>query len=289
MLCRMPCSGQRTESSHSSSARAATQRPWRDGVLKLLCVCYMHHVLFFDFAGSKWMSRLTALRTPAPLALLFSRLGACSIAVSSTTVGLTTVCDMSGTSYVPSPSAASWNRSIRSTHAYCERIGRCTGHARARYHTVWCECRIRQSRGSLFFGWRILSAPLRSRLTQNGCLLDPLAKISEFEWFLPAWLSVSGCYLPALSCLARFPPSLVCTCLVARFWPSRVSSFLSGSPLAVSASCLLGCWFCVFLAVAMTALFLNPQLQAAKIKNARTTASHAIKHITIYKHIYLYQ
>ena len=62
-------------------------------------------------------------------------------------------------------------------------------------------------------------APLRSRLTQHGSLLDPLAKIREFEWgsqllgwaslavtclrcpvwlvsrrlwFVPAWLRVSG-------------------------------------------------------------------------------------------------
>ena len=39
MLCRMPCSDQSTESRCSSSARAATQRSWRDGVVKLLCVC----------------------------------------------------------------------------------------------------------------------------------------------------------------------------------------------------------------------------------------------------------
>ena len=248
MLCRMPCSGQRTESSHSSSARAATQRPWSDGVLKLLCVCYMHHVLFLDFAGSKWMSRLTALRTPAPLALLFSRLGACSIAVSSTTVGLTTVCDMSGTSYVPSPSAASWNRSIRSTHAYCERIGRCTGHARARYHTVWCECRIRQSRGSLFFGegfsvllfdldWRRMvvfwtlwqrSASLSGSYLLGWaslavtCLRCPVWLVSRRLWFVPAWLRVSGRRASPLSFPARLSPFQRRACLVAGsacFWP----------------------------------------------------------------------
>ena len=53
MLCRMPCSDQSTESRSSSSARAATQRPWRDGVVKLLCVsvCYMIYASCSFFLG----------------------------------------------------------------------------------------------------------------------------------------------------------------------------------------------------------------------------------------------
>ena len=51
MLCRMPCSDQSTESRYSSSARAATQRPWRDGVVKLLCVCY----LIYASCSSFWI------------------------------------------------------------------------------------------------------------------------------------------------------------------------------------------------------------------------------------------
>ena len=149
MLCRMPCLDQSTESSHNSSARAATQRPWRDGVVKLLCVCYMHHVLFFWFCRLKWMSRPTALR---------NRGSSCSVAFKARSMfdscnylqqllvwQLFLTCQAQAT-------FLSWNRSIRSTHAYCERLGRCTGHARAPYHTVWCECRIQKSRGSPFFG-----------------------------------------------------------------------------------------------------------------------------------------
>ena len=47
-------------------------------------------------------------------------------------------------------------------------------------------------------------APLRSRLTQNGSLLDPLAKIREFEWgfHLLGWASL------AVTCL-RCPVWLV--------------------------------------------------------------------------------
>ena len=92
-------------------------------------------------------------------------------------------------------------------------------------------------------------APLRSRLTQNGSLLDPLAK-----WFLYlGWASLT------VTCL-RCPVWLVSR----RLWfvpacaflaVARASFFLfSGSPLAVSASCLLGCgWLCAFLIVAITA------------------------------------
>ena len=142
----------------------------------------------------------------------------------------------------------------------------------------------------------------------SGCCLPALSCLARFRGrlrFLPAWLGVSGCYLPALSSLARFlpslvctclvgcfwllptcsalsgsfpavcgsyllgwaflavsfPPSLVCACLLARFWPSRAPPLFlfSGSPLAVSASCLLGCgWLYAFLIVAITALSLNP-------------------------------
>ena len=186
--------------------------------------------------------------------------------------------------------------------------------------------------GSYLLGWASLAVP---------CLRCPLWLVSCCLWFVPAWSGVSGCCLPALSCLARFRPSTIPTCLAGRLWlylacvvlsgsflavsrlyllggvslavaclfcPVRLVSgglrflpawldvsgcffpavsglyllgcaFLavarafsfpfSGSPLAVSASCLLGCcWLCAFLTVVITALSLNPQLQAAKIKNA---------------------
>ena len=86
-----------------------------------------------------------------------------------------------------------------------------------------------------------------------GCLwLLPACFVlsGSFPWpsALPTCLAggVSGCYLPALSSLARFLPSLVCTCLVGCFWLLPTCSALSGSFPAVCGSYLLG-W--AFLAV----------------------------------------
>ena len=52
-----------------------------------------------------------------------------------------------------------------------------------------------------------------------------LSASSFFFWlvsrrlgFVPAGLRVSGCRLPALSCPARFWPSVVPTCLAGRLW-----------------------------------------------------------------------
>ena len=94
-------------------------------------------------------------------------------------------------------------------------------------------------------------------------LFCPVRLVSGRLRFLPAWLGVSGCFFPAVSGLCL----LACAFLaVARAFPLFL---FSGSPLAVSASCLLGCgWLCAFLIVAITALSLNPPWQAAKIKNA---------------------
>ena len=79
-----------------------------------------------------------------------------------------------------------------------------------------------------------------------ACLLCPVWLVCGRLRFLPAWLGVCGCYLPALSSLARFLPSLVCTCLVGCFWLLPTCSALSGSFPAVCGSYLLG-W--AFLAV----------------------------------------
>ena len=84
----------------------------------------------------------------------------------------------------------------------------------------------------------------------SGCCLPALSCLARFRGrlrFLPAWLGVSGCYLPALSSLARFLPSLVCTCLVgcsgcclpvlpcpARFRRSAVPTCLAGRLWLVS-------------------------------------------------------
>jgi hypothetical protein len=83
-------------------------------------------------------------------------------------------------------------------------------------------------------------------------LFCPVRLVSGGLRFLPAWLDVSGCFFPAVSGLCL----LACAFLAI----ARASSFpFSGSPLAVSASCLLGCgWLCTFLIVAITALSLNP-------------------------------
>ena len=73
-----------------------------------------------------------------------------------------------------------------------------------------------------------------------ACLRCPVRLAFGRLWFLPAWLGVSGCTLPALSCLARFLPSLVCTCWVGCLWLLPACFVLSGSFPAVCGSYLLG-------------------------------------------------
>ena len=80
-----------------------------------------------------------------------------------------------------------------------------------------------------------------------GCLRCPVWLVSCRLWFVPAGSGVSGCCLPALSCLARFRPSAVPTCLAGRLWLLLACVVLFGSFLAVSCLYLLGA---VFLAVA---------------------------------------
>ena len=92
-----------------------------------------------------------------------------------------------------------------------------------------------------------------------ACLLCPVWLVSGRLRFLPAWLGVSGCYLPALSSLARFLPSLVCTCLVGCFWLLPTCSALSGSFPAVCGSYLLG-W--AFLAVNLPCVVLSGSFPA---------------------------
>ena len=178
---------------------------------------------------------------------------------------------MSSTSYVPAPSAASWNRSVRNAHAYCKRIGRCTGRARAPHHTIFDVGVEYNKVVTHLFLVKNSRCSSWSRLTQNASLLRPLAKIREFEWFLYllGWASLT---VTCLRCPVWLVPANSGLCLLACAFlaAARASSFpFSGSPLAVSASCLLGCgWLCAFLIVAITALSLNPPWQAAKIKNA---------------------
>ena len=96
----------------------------------------------------------------------------------------------------------------------------------------------------------------------SGCCLPALSCLARFRGrlrFLPAWLGVSGCYLPALSSLARFLPSLVCTCLVGCFWLLPTCSALSGSFPAVCGSYLLG-W--AFLAVNLPCVVLSGSFPA---------------------------
>ena len=96
----------------------------------------------------------------------------------------------------------------------------------------------------------------------SGCCLPALSCLARFRGrlrFLPAWLGVCGCYLPALSSLARFLPSLVCTCLVGCFWLLPTCSALSGSFPAVCGSYLLG-W--AFLAVNLPCVVLSGSFPA---------------------------
>ena len=74
-----------------------------------------------------------------------------------------------------------------------------------------------------------------------------LSASSFFFWlvsrrlgFVPAGLRVSGCQLPALSCPARFRPSVVPTCLAGRLWLLVACVVLPGSFLAVFGLYLLG-------------------------------------------------
>jgi len=69
------------------------------------------------------------------------------------------------------------------------------------------RCPVRLAFGRLWF--------LPAWLGVSGCTLPAFSCLARFlPSAVPTWLGVPGCYLPALSCLARFLPSLVCTCLV---------------------------------------------------------------------------
>ena len=161
----MPCSAEcrvRIKALKVGPAHLHVLPPSGHGEMVLWSCCvsvsviwYMHHVLFFwDFVGSKWMSQLTALRNLAPLALLLSRLGACSIAVIifnncwsdnclwhvKHKLGSFTKCCQLEPIYSKRPCILQTNWKM---HRSCEG---------SVPHHVWCECRIQQSRGSPFLG-----------------------------------------------------------------------------------------------------------------------------------------